>query len=1180
MKKSLFLSLLLCLLCSFSFAQKKDKYQGLLWEITGNGLAKPSYLYGTMHVSNKLAFHLSDSFFIALNSVDMTALEIDPRIWLDYIYENEPLVLSEYWNYKSKNNEGGLAHTKHLAEKRKKALKNALASDLEVLNYLMFRNDEYSDNFEEDTYLDLYIFQTANRLNKKFLGLEGFEELDQINEDLANDDQTEDYMPGSSRYDRDDDSPLSFGEKVEDAYRRGDLDLLDSLNGVGASKAFMEHILFRRNRNMADRMDSLMKLNSLFTGVGAAHLPGEKGVIELLRAKGYTLRPVTFGERDADQKKRLDTLRYPVTFQRFNSFDNYFSVETPGRLFEFPGNEVSKQYLCADMINGAYYRVMRLKTFGHLLNNDEQYIYKTIDSVLYENIPGEILSQKKINKFGYEGFDILNRTRKGGHLQRYQIFVTPTEVFIFKLAGNGEYVSGPEAERFFNSIKIEIPSTVARQVFYSPDSLFSILMPHTPLFYNDTTIFSKWLPSHEYSAVNFTTGTQYYVIKDNFYNGKTIDADSIQIERLAFEFLDNNDLTEVSRNYFNVNTRPVLDVLFSTPDSNYIRARFTLRLNNTYIIASKYAKDSTGTGNFIASFNIHEKDYPNAQEYTDSALLFSVKTGYVPKKKGNFQGRYAVKKAKEHKGESRSANFFPPNSYKGVMVEYYRYGKYYNLLDSVKYWERTQPNNYDNKGDLVNTYKKYEAKNGYSSIELKYTDTGSATARWYKIILKNSVKYTLSTQYDTTEGPGDFLKTFFATFEPLPDTAIGEYFFKSRAKTYIADLNGDSAHRAQALESLNQMDLFEEDFEDWKTLIDTCDNRKKDYIDYKAKIVEKIREIKTPANVVYLTGLYNSFGDTSTLQMAALKGLAAIKTEKSYSKIRELILEETPLVSEYNTGGIFNYFDDSLQLSKKFYPDFFQLMPYTEYKKELVELLADLVDSGVLKKKVYKSYYTQLLTEAKIALKRQMREDISSSATAKYYSNSYLENLSAALLPFYSDKKVKTFFGKLLSLKNLNIKLTIIEKMLVNDIPVADSVFMPFAEHTLYRAKLYNLLTELKQNSRFPKQYATQEYMVQSLFKDEESYADTFVMLDKQLIEFKNQKGWVYFFKYKSAKGENWYTGVCGLQPEDTAKVNTSNILCHSFSNKFNEKLTVERQFYILLRKAMLKKKTTYNYDY
>ena len=57
------------------------KYPSLLWEISGNGMKKPSYLFGTMHVSNKLVFHLGDSFYNALKSVQVVALETNPEIW-------------------------------------------------------------------------------------------------------------------------------------------------------------------------------------------------------------------------------------------------------------------------------------------------------------------------------------------------------------------------------------------------------------------------------------------------------------------------------------------------------------------------------------------------------------------------------------------------------------------------------------------------------------------------------------------------------------------------------------------------------------------------------------------------------------------------------------------------------------------------------------------------------------------------------------------------------------------------------------------------------------------------------------------------------------------------------------------------------------------------------------------
>src|SRR6476619_7050423 len=77
-------ALLLAFFLPFSGVAQRvpsTKYPSLLWEITGNGLKKPSYLVGTMHVSSKLAFHLSDSFYYAIRKVDAVALELNPELW-------------------------------------------------------------------------------------------------------------------------------------------------------------------------------------------------------------------------------------------------------------------------------------------------------------------------------------------------------------------------------------------------------------------------------------------------------------------------------------------------------------------------------------------------------------------------------------------------------------------------------------------------------------------------------------------------------------------------------------------------------------------------------------------------------------------------------------------------------------------------------------------------------------------------------------------------------------------------------------------------------------------------------------------------------------------------------------------------------------------------------------------
>ena len=54
----------------------------------------------------------------------------------------------------------------------------------------------------------------------------------------------------------------------------------------------MDLLLYTRNRNWVQQMEPIMQEKSTLFAVGAGHLGGEKGVLDLLRKKGYNLRPI------------------------------------------------------------------------------------------------------------------------------------------------------------------------------------------------------------------------------------------------------------------------------------------------------------------------------------------------------------------------------------------------------------------------------------------------------------------------------------------------------------------------------------------------------------------------------------------------------------------------------------------------------------------------------------------------------------------------------------------------------------------------------------------------------------------------------------------------------------------------------------------------------------------------
>src|SRR4051812_44122126 len=377
------------------------KYPSLLWEISGNGLKKPSYLFGTMHVSDKLAFHLGDSFYTAIKSADVVALETNPESWQDDYSQSvffrggsnrrggaslANLYAANRWEWPSDH----MRIISFAIDRYEEAIKAALAVEPSMINGMLYRTyGQRSEDFEEDTFLDMYIFQTGKKLGKRVSGVENFQESERLVME-AYKAMLRDQNKKRRSYDYE--GMMTNPKKVEDAYRKGDLDLLDSLESMTVfSDAFQEKFLYKRNEIQANSIDSIIQKMSLFVGVGAAHLPGKRGVIELLRQKGYTMRPVRMDDRNSLQKETVDRIRINAPFTTQTGDDGFYTVSIPGRKFyrftDWNGMDVV-QY--ADLVNGAYYMVNRIKTNSLSWGHGSEQVLKKTDSLLYKNIPGKI----------------------------------------------------------------------------------------------------------------------------------------------------------------------------------------------------------------------------------------------------------------------------------------------------------------------------------------------------------------------------------------------------------------------------------------------------------------------------------------------------------------------------------------------------------------------------------------------------------------------------------------------------------------------------------------------------------------------------------------------------------------------------------------------------------------------
>ena len=94
---------------------------------------------------------------------------------------------------------------------------------------------------------------------------------------------------------RDEEKMAQFSIKLYQAYMNQDIDKVHELMlepDMGMEPEDEEEMLTDRNENWAKQLATILPNKSVFICVGAGHLPGEKGLLNLLRQAGYTITPV------------------------------------------------------------------------------------------------------------------------------------------------------------------------------------------------------------------------------------------------------------------------------------------------------------------------------------------------------------------------------------------------------------------------------------------------------------------------------------------------------------------------------------------------------------------------------------------------------------------------------------------------------------------------------------------------------------------------------------------------------------------------------------------------------------------------------------------------------------------------------------------------------------------------
>lgn len=297
MKKNLLLFVGLCtqLLGITAFAQKANKpttvksieEKSLLWKVSGKDLKEASYIFGTIHAICSEDYFFTENMTKAFNECKQLVLEVnlaDANLGAEFqqnMLLQDGLTLHDFF---PDENEYQL-FAQQLREQANIELEEfnsfkpfVLISALALKGFTCAKTSSYEMNLiglSKDKRMNITALETANK-QIAFFDEMPREELKQM-------------MMSSIKTDKEAAAGDASNEAlIVDLYKQQDIAGLSKLiNDSPEMKNHQNELIYDRNRDWVAKLPEMMKINKSFIAVGAGHLSGEQGVLQLLKNAGY-----------------------------------------------------------------------------------------------------------------------------------------------------------------------------------------------------------------------------------------------------------------------------------------------------------------------------------------------------------------------------------------------------------------------------------------------------------------------------------------------------------------------------------------------------------------------------------------------------------------------------------------------------------------------------------------------------------------------------------------------------------------------------------------------------------------------------------------------------------------------------------------------------------------------------
>jgi len=278
----------LMLLQAVALCADSAPLHGLLWEISKPGIPA-SHLFGTIHSEDPEVLQLGGPVQSVFDSAHSVVLEVllDPAAMQS---SSSAMLLLDGRTL------GGIIG----ADLFRQAVQAASTRGISELVLAHMKPWAVAVTLsmpapDSGQVLDSVLYQAALQANKPVYGLETIREQLDVFDTLPEADQIVLLRDALENF------PVldALHAELLQAYKQRELGALLALNEASLESgdrrladAFQRRLIGDRNRLMAERMQPYLAQGGAFVAVGALHLPGADGLLQLLQQRGYTLRVV------------------------------------------------------------------------------------------------------------------------------------------------------------------------------------------------------------------------------------------------------------------------------------------------------------------------------------------------------------------------------------------------------------------------------------------------------------------------------------------------------------------------------------------------------------------------------------------------------------------------------------------------------------------------------------------------------------------------------------------------------------------------------------------------------------------------------------------------------------------------------------------------------------------------